>query len=206
MREVIRHVKKESNGMKTILWVVLLAISLSLGLLRSQQACARDCCGRHGGLDRCDEQTGFYRCKDGYLTECPCKPVSPVRWAGRLVRAIDCRSLEFDRNGRLQSVGLYGVICPDRIEELQQMGMRLVREFASEGSVEIEPVAVDKHGRESVWLFSGETCLNIELVRRGLANWDRSQAPTHRDLSQAEFEASGKLLGIWSKGSGAVDR
>jgi endonuclease YncB( thermonuclease family) len=86
------------------------------------------------------------------------------------------------------------------------MGMQFAREFASDRAMDVEPVAVDQHGRESVWVFAAGANLNLELVRRGLAYWDRTQAPTQQDLNQAEAEAREKRLGIWSHTPGRQDR
>jgi endonuclease YncB( thermonuclease family) len=84
--------------------------------------------------------------------------------------------------------------------------MQFAGEFASGKVLDVEPAAVDQHGRESVWVFAAGASLNLELVRRGLAYWDRSQAPTQQDLNHAEAEAREKRLGIWSKIPGRPDQ
>jgi endonuclease YncB( thermonuclease family) len=84
--------------------------------------------------------------------------------------------------------------------------MQFAREFASSRMLDVEPAAVDQHGRESVWVFAAGASLNLELVKRGFAFWDPSQAPTQQDLSQAEAEAREKRRGIWSNQAGQPDQ
>jgi endonuclease YncB( thermonuclease family) len=181
------------------LGLVIFAIALSTVLVIAKPVQSRQCCSRHGGIALCDEQTGMYRCSDGYLSQCPCKPAQGFRWRGRLTGAEDCRSLEFDRDGRAQVVRLYGIICVARNERISREVIRFVKYFAAEKLLNVDPVATDRQGRESAWVGTKETNLNLELVKKGLAYWDRTQAPMNTDLKQAEGQARAKHLGVWSE-------
>jgi len=78
------------------------------------------------------------------------------------------------------------------------MARRLLGESAADAPLEVEPVSVDPQGREYAWVFSGGENLNLQLVRKGLAYWDRNQAPVDQDLSRAETQAREERIGIWS--------
>jgi hypothetical protein len=110
----------------------------------------------------------------------------------------DCKSLIFDRGDRIQSVGFYGIICPVRNKEICDKGIRLVRASASDVPLEVEPVSIDPQGREYAWVLAAGENLNLQLVRKGLAYWDRNQAPFDQDLSRAETQAREERIGIWS--------
>ena len=68
--------------------------------------------------------------------------------------------------------------------------------------IEIDGEAVDRYGRQLVFVWHNDRLLNEELVRQGLARaklaYDYSE-PKKQRLRAAEDEAQRSRLGIWSR-------
>ncbi|MEW6351371.1 MAG: thermonuclease family protein [Thermodesulfobacteriota bacterium] len=178
-------------------WTTMLLAGLLSGLFVTDSSASRACCARHGGLGDCEASSGMYRCKDGGLSNCPCKPGQPFTVESRVVRVLDCGTLELERDGGQWIAGLYGVVCPERFEDVATQVRDFIRQATAGKKVLVEHTGLDQYGRERVWLHVDGQLVNRTLLRRGLMYWDRRGAPHDTTLKQDELEARQKQRGIW---------
>ncbi len=158
---------------------------------------AKGCCARHGGIASCDEATGLYRCKDGQLGDCPCVPPAAFRWSGKVVQVIDGHTLEITKDGKPKRIFLFGIVVPERSVEFGNRARGLIRKLVSNQTVIVQPVSTDQYGHQAAWVFIDEICVNYELLKAGLAYWDRKHAAEQADLKQMEQEAKKARKGVW---------
>ena len=128
----------------------------------------------------------------------------------RVLRVIDGDTLllEYART----RVRLQGIDTPETVKkdtpvkdwgpEATQYTKRFVQDAEGRVRIEIDGEAVDRYGRQLVFVWHNDRLLNEELVRQGLARaklaYDYSEAKKQQ-LRAAEDEAQRSRLGIWSR-------
>jgi len=63
----------------------------------------------------------------------------------------------------------------------------------------VENKGKDRYGRLIGKVYTGETYINLEMVKRGHAHWYKKYAPKDKDLQQAEAKAKKAKRGVWSR-------
>ena len=159
---------------------------------------ATPCCSRHGGIDRCDLKTGYFRCKDGQLSNCLCVSAYPFNRTAKIVKVVDPQNIEVEYRGIKTRIGLYGIKSPENNSPFLQEAVKLISDTVSDRSINFEPIVFDRYGQEWAWVWVGQVNLNKELLRRGLCYWDRNRAPAQVELEAIENEARSNKQGVWS--------
>ncbi len=128
----------------------------------------------------------------------------------RVLRVVDGDTLLLE-HARTR-VRLQGIDTPETVKEntaiedwgpeASQYTKRFVNDAGGRVRLEIDGEAVDRYGRQLVFVWHDGRLLNEELVREGLARaklaYDYSEAKKQR-LRRAEDEAQAAQRGIWSR-------
>lgn len=128
----------------------------------------------------------------------------------RVLRVVDGDTLLLE-HARIR-VRLQGIDTPETVKEdtpvedwgpeATQFTKRFVQNARGRVRIEIDGEAVDRYGRQLVFVWHDDLLLNEELVRQGLARaklgYDYSEAKKQR-LRAAEDEAQSRKRGIWSR-------
>ncbi|PSQ80404.1 MAG: chromosome partitioning protein ParB [Bacteroidetes bacterium QS_1_63_11] len=121
-------------------------------------------------------------------------PVSATgqSFAGTVHRVLDGDTVHLLRDtGQIVRVELYGVDAPERVQPYGAKARQAVRRAVAEGR--------DEDGRPHYELRVGDRVLNEQLVREGLAWWDRRQAPHADHLQHLERQARADERGLWAQ-------
>jgi len=122
----------------------------------------------------------------------------------QFLSVIDGDSLFLEIGGRTREVRLIGIDAPEHGQEYGVQArceaMRLC--YGRPLRVEYDRERKDKYGRLLVYLYDGDTLLNVEMVRAGLALAVRYEPNVlHYDqLRAAEQEARARRRGFWTHG------
>lgn len=128
-----------------------------------------------------------------------CTPVLAASFTAEVFRVIDGDTVEVLFREQPLRVSLHGVDCPDRDQVYGEEAKGFTSSLVSQETVEVVVVIQDKLGR--IWtrvLLPDGRSLNRELVRAGLAWWDREQAPDDVELEALEEAARESRKGLWA--------
>ena len=103
------------------------------------------------------------------------------------------------REGRAVRVRLAGIDCPEKSQPFGKNSREFTTNLVSGKTVKVREKTIDQDGRlvAGVILADGFN-LNRELVRAGLAWWDRKYAPQDPILKAFEREARKARRGLWA--------
>jgi len=177
---------------------------IAVGLNSGDSHAVKECCSRHGGIANCDEAAGYYRCKDGQISPCQCKPSAPFSWFATVENVIDGQTIDVEREGRRQRIRLYGVVCPERHPKVAEQARQFLVDQVRAKTVQVSPVLQDRYGITFAWVSRDGIHLSQALIQEGLAYWDRRRAPDETDLKELESQATKARKGIWWQGSREV--
>ena len=130
-------------------------------------------------------------------------PAAPL-----VTRVIDGDTIEVDIDGTIYKVRYIGIDAPELDDEqpefcaLAQEATRLNRELVEGKTIRLEKdiSETDKYGRLLRYVYVGNTFVNAELVRRGLARAEAYPPDIkYQDyLEELEMEAEQAGKGIWA--------
>jgi len=129
-------------------------------------------------------------------------PVSATgqSFAGTVHRVLDGDTVHLLRDtGQIVRVDLYGVDAPERVQPYGAKARQAVRRAVVRTRVEAVAEGRDEDGRPRYELRVGDRVLNEQLVRRGLAWWDRRRAPHADRLQHLERQARADERGLWAQ-------
>jgi endonuclease YncB( thermonuclease family) len=103
-------------------------------------------------------------------------------------------------NGRSEKIRLWGIDCPEKNQDFGSKAKHITSILVFAKLVEVEPVTVDRYGRTVAFVRVGDTVVNEELIRQGLARvftryCDR---PVCERWEHLETEAREARRGLWS--------
>ena len=101
-------------------------------------------------------------------------------------------------NNRTEKIRLNGVVCPDKTQPYGGQAKRFTSFMIQNKDVTVRVVGKDQNGSTigDVLLQDGQE-LNKELVKEGLAWWDRKPS-TNQSLGQLEEIAKAEKRGLWA--------
>jgi micrococcal nuclease len=123
-----------------------------------------------------------------------------------VLRVVDGDTLVLADRTRLRLIGVNAPesVKPDwPVEPFGLEASRFARQFIGRGRVRLEfdKERLDQHGRTLAYVWVGQRMLNEELLREGLARWERNyrySAAMKRRFAAAQREAESAGRGIWS--------
>jgi endonuclease YncB( thermonuclease family) len=96
-------------------------------------------------------------------------PASASAWSGKVIGVIDGDSITVLHGGRGEQIRLQGIDCPEKNQDFGTKAKYVTSILVSAKVVEVEPVTTDRYGRTVAFVRVGDTLVNEELIRQGLA-------------------------------------
>lgn len=138
------------------------------------------------------------------ILPCALAAAEPTPWEGKVTAVLEGDVIEITGPEGPVLIRLEGIDCPEAGQEYAKIAKR----FTSQSALR-EAVRVDETGREDagphgvlriarVTLSKGRG-LAEELVRSGMAWWDRIRYPDHASLADLEKQARERFAGIWGE-------
>lgn len=119
-------------------------------------------------------------------------------FSAKVMEVVDGDTIVLWHNNREQKVRLNGVVCPDKTQPYGGQAKRFTSFMIQNKDVRVRVISKDENGGiiGHVFLQDGQE-LNRELVKEGLAWWDRKPS-TNQGLSQLEEIARAEKRGLWA--------
>ncbi len=136
------------------------------------------------------------------LSVSACAPTAP-----QVTSVIDGDTIKVNIAGAIYKVRYIGIDTPElddtrpQFAALAQKATRLNRQLVGRKTVRLEKDVseTDRYGRLLRYVYAGDTFINAELVRQGLA-WAKPYPPDTKyqnTLQEAEAKAKQDKIGIW---------
>ena len=127
-------------------------------------------------------------------------PATAAAWSGKVVGVIDGDSITVLHDGRQEQIRLWGIDCPEKHQDFGSKAKHATSILVFAKVVEVEPVTTDRYGRTVAFVRVGDTLVNEEMIRQGLA-WVYTRycdRPICQEWNKLEEEAREKRRGLWS--------
>jgi micrococcal nuclease len=124
--------------------------------------------------------------------------IPAAQWQAKVVGVKNANALEILRDGKVYDVKLYGVDCLAKTENLGKAARRFsYQAFMTDVNVEI--ISTESNGSlvAKVTLADGKN-LSAELIKNGLAWWDKRSTPEEKAFAAIEKDARAAFMGIWA--------
>lgn len=95
-------------------------------------------------------------------------------------------------------IRLDGIDCPESKQDFGSKAKQFASDFCFGKTVRIEKTGEDRYGRTLGFVYVGDSCLNFELLKAGLA-WHYKQYNKDSKLAMMEDTARRKKIGVWSR-------
>ncbi|GEM_PF-3132010 len=125
---------------------------------------------------------------------------------GKVVGVKSGASLEILSEGKVIGIKVAGIDCPAKNFTAGKAARHYVADKAFMNDVDVEITGTESDGNliGKVTLPGGMN-LGAELVKDGLAWWDKQNSPEEKGLAMMEKQARDAFLGIWAGVTGGDD-
>ena len=123
-----------------------------------------------------------------------------LAWSGKVVGIIDGDSIKVLHDGRQEQIRLWGIDCPEKNQDFGTKAKYATSILVFAKVVDVESVTADRYGRTVAFVRVGDTLVNEELIRQGLA-WVFTRycdRPICQEWKVLEEEARKAKRGLWS--------
>jgi micrococcal nuclease len=102
-------------------------------------------------------------------------------------------------NGDAEKIRFWGIDCPEKTQDFGTKAEHITSILVFAKAVEVDPVTTDRYGRTVAFVRVGDTVVNEELLRQGLARvftryCDRA---TCQEWQVLELETRERKRGLW---------
>jgi micrococcal nuclease len=123
--------------------------------------------------------------------------VHAASFTGKLVKVLDCDTVEVMHDGKAERIRLAQIDCPEKNQPFGQAAKEYVLDIASHKIVTVEVATVDRYGRTVGKVFLPDDAnLNKQIVRAGYA-WQYKRYSKDTEYADLEAEARVARLGLW---------
>jgi len=122
----------------------------------------------------------------------------PDSWTGKVVGVTDGDTITVLVNKTPVKIRLYGIDAPEKKQAFGTASKKYLSGLIFGKIVTVKSTGTDRYGRTIAWIYSGETCINEEMIRAGYA-WHYKQFSNEETLASLEQEARTKEKGLWSQ-------
>lgn len=126
--------------------------------------------------------------------------ISYSDFTGKCVGVSGGDTIKVMKDEKQVKITLEGIDCPESYQDFCAVAKEFTSNLVFGKEVIVKGDKLDKYGRTSAIVFVGETNLNLELVKAGLA-WHYKDFSKDECLALAEKEARENKKGLWSKPS-----
>jgi micrococcal nuclease len=120
-------------------------------------------------------------------------------YGARVLSIADGDTITVMHKRRKEKIRLYGIDCPEKLQEFGQQARAKTISLTSGQLVSIIPVHRDRYGRTVAYvLLQNGTNLNYTLVSEGYAWWFRAYAQKDVQFAFRELLAKARKKGLWS--------
>lgn len=95
-------------------------------------------------------------------------------------------------------IRLEGIDCPEMKQDFGTKAKQATSDLCFGKQVSIHKSGVDRYGRTLAYVYVGDTCINKELLKLGMA-WHFKKYNGDQKLAQLEILAREKKVGLWSQ-------
>ena len=129
-----------------------------------------------------------------------CLPAPCSAWTGKVVGVADGDTITVLHDRQPEKIRLWGIDCPEKGQDFGTRAKQFTSNFVFSKVVEVDPVTTDRYRRTVALVRVGDTVVNGELIRQGLARvftryCNRAICQEWRML---EAEARDSKRGLWS--------
>jgi micrococcal nuclease len=127
-------------------------------------------------------------------------PATATAWSGKAVGVSDGDTITVLHGRQPEKIRLWGIDCPEKGQDFGTRAKQATSALVFGKVVEVEPMTVDRYGRTVAFVRVGNTLVNEELIRRGLA-WVFTRycdRPICQEWKLLEEEAQKARRGLWS--------
>jgi micrococcal nuclease len=127
-------------------------------------------------------------------------PASAWAWQGKVIGIPACDTVTVLHDGRAEEIKLYGIACPEHVQDFSHQAIEFTWKVAIGEDVEIIPISVDPKGLTIGILSIGNKTLNQELIRAGLVWISRSRCKESfcSQWKQVQDDARKTRVGLWA--------
>lgn len=119
---------------------------------------------------------------------------------GRVVSVADGDTITILDDTKTQhKIRLWGIDAPESRQDYGQRAKQAMSDLVYHKTVRVDVLNKDRYGREVGKVYQGETYVNLEMIKKGLAWWYQQYARNATDLKDAEETARSARVGLWSR-------
>jgi micrococcal nuclease len=119
-------------------------------------------------------------------------------WEGSVAGVTDGDTIKVLKAGKEVDIRLAAIDCPEMDQPYGQAAKKFTADLVAGKMVKVWPTDTDTYGRTVAFVFVGDTDLNKELLKAGLA-WHYKRYSRNPELAKLEFQARVQKIGIWSE-------
>jgi micrococcal nuclease len=93
-----------------------------------------------------------------------------------------------------------GIDCPELKQDYGQKAKQYTSSLCFQKQVRVETIGKDRYGRTLAFVYVGNTCINKELLKAGMA-WHFKKYNNSGELGRLENSTRSKKIGLWSQPS-----
>jgi len=125
-------------------------------------------------------------------------PAILFAWDGKVVSVTDGDTIKVLKDGKQVKIRLASIDCPEKGQPYGNAAKKFTADLVAGKVVKIWPTDTDRYGRTVAFVFVGDTDVNKELLKAGLA-WHYKKYSRDPELAMLEFEARSKKVGLWKE-------
>ena len=122
----------------------------------------------------------------------------------RRVTVLDADTIKADIQGSRKTIRLRGIDAPEAGHPIGHRATKYLTSLIRGGVIYAQIVDTDQYGRSVAWIYRYPNdvsyCLNVEMVRAGLAYAYRGYGGEHPLITNAERSAKKARRGVWQAG------